>query len=160
MCYNLVMNKSTNKYASYGNLKHGLKGTPLYCRWKGIRARCNNKNHRWYKNYGGKGVKISEEWNDFKIFHLDMYDSFLEHVKKHGIANTSIDRIDNNKNYSKENCKWSTRLEQGANRSNVILYDYLGENNSLAEWSRKLGIRYGTLYLRASRGKKGKELFK
>ena len=152
------MKEKQSKYASYGNLKHGLKNTPLYERWKGMRARCNNKNHRWYKNYGGKGIKVCERWNNFELFHLDMYPSFIDHIKTHGKTNTSIDRLDNKKGYCPENCKWSTRKEQNKNRSNIKLYKYNGEYKNLAEWGKIFNVKYLFLYSRIKKGKKLKQI--
>ena len=74
-------------------------------------------------------------------FYNEMYDSYLEHVKLHGVNNTWIDRIDNNKDYCKENCKWSTAQEQAKNRSNVILIEINGEKLPLAHIEKKFGIR-------------------
>ncbi len=102
---------------------HGFsRGTKLqrsfWTRWYNLFARCENLNCKSYKSYGGRGIKIIKRWRDFNEFKKDMHDSFLEHVEEFGLAQTSIDRVNNNKGYSKRNCKWSTRSEQQLNKRN------------------------------------------
>ncbi len=142
------MNKKISKHATFGRLDHGMRHTLFYEVWKGIKQRCYNKNHMYYKNYGGKGIVMSTEWLTFRNFMDDMLDGYLDHQKKFGIKNTSIDRLDNSKHYCKENCRWTTRQIQMNNTRKNVIVEYLGEKLSIAEWSRKTGIRYLTLYNR------------
>lgn len=82
----------------------------------GMRSRCTNPNQISYKYYGGKGITV--EWKTYKDFKKDMYDSYIKHVKVHGKANTTIDRIDSRKNYCKENCRWTNYEGQGESKRN------------------------------------------
>jgi hypothetical protein len=97
---------------------HGFSKTPFYCRYHSMLRRCHDPLFHAYHRYGGRGIKV--EWKNFESFYVDMYDSFLRHSKKHGLANTTLDRANPDKNYSKENCKWATRAEQSKNKSKCV----------------------------------------
>lgn len=99
------------------NMKtHGMSKTRFYTIWNAMRMRCYNKNGHNYKYYGGKGISVDKKWNKFTGFFDDMYEPYQEHVTKYREKNTTIDRIDNNLNYCKSNCKWSTLKEQANNK--------------------------------------------
>ena len=102
-------------------------------------------NYRWY---GGKGIKVCKEWDEYLNFHKDMADSYYLHVEEFGEKDTTIDRVDCTKGYNLENCKWSTRLEQGQNLSSNRLIEYKGVKKPIRTWARELGINYMTLYSR------------
>ena len=82
-----------------------------------MRKRCNNKNHKSYKNYGGRGIKVCPEWNNFGTFYNDMISGY-----KRGLQ---IDRLDNNKGYFKLNCRWVTPSENSSNRRTSIVHNGL-----------------------------------
>lgn len=86
---------------------HGMKGTKIYTTWKNVRNRCLNKNNPQFANYGGRGIDICSEWNDFAVFYKDMGDV---------PEGRSIDRVDNDKGYSKDNCRWATTQQQAENK--------------------------------------------
>ena len=125
--------------------RHGMRNTRFYSIWCGIKKRCLNQNEPSYKNYGGRGIKICARWMEFKNFAEDMHESYLIHVAEFGSSNTSIERIDNNKDYESENCKWATRKEQNNNTRQVKLYPYKGNMLNLSDIAKLEGINYGTL---------------
>ena len=88
-----------------------LTNTPAYISWKQMKQRCLNPNAPDYKNYGGRGVTICEKWFKFAGFYEDMGE------RPNGLT---LDRIDNNESYCKENCKWSTRSEQNRNKRGLV----------------------------------------
>lgn len=119
---------------------HGMYGTPLYKKWSGMKRRCLNKNDKSYKNYGGRGITVCEKWMNFKGFMEDMGTSFKEGL--------SIERIDNEKGYSKKNCKWITMEDQARNKRGLRIYTHDGKKMSIAEWERERGFKDGTLRAR------------
>lgn len=88
-------------------IKHAMWGTPEYITWHSMMQRCYNPNNNAYKDYGGRGIFVSEKWHNFETFLADMG------LKPKGLT---IDRINNDREYSKDNCSWTTYVEQVRNR--------------------------------------------
>lgn len=124
------------------------KVTRLYKIWIEMRSRCMNPKKNNYQWYGGKGIKVCDEWFNYSVFHDDMSKSYYSHVKKYGERDTTIDRTDSKKCYCKENCRWATRVEQSRNTVNSLLIPYKGLIKPLGDWCDELGLRYQTIHSR------------
>ena len=129
---------------------HGLRRTRLYALWCNIKSRCFNPNNAHYKDYGGRNITICNEWKDnFMSFHDWAFDNgYNEKAKKY---ECTIDRIDNNKDYCPDNCRWITMKEQTRNKRNNIVLTYNGETHCLMDWAEIVGIGYNTLLSRINK---------
>lgn len=117
-------------------ISHGMTKTRFYRTFHGIKSRCSNKNEKCFKHYGGRGIK--NRWKSFDEFKEDMYSNYLAHVKQFGEKNTEIDRLDNDGDYSKENCRWATRKEQLKNmRGSIFIILENGEKISAQDFCEK-----------------------
>lgn len=125
--------------ASLQSTTHGSSLTPTYKTWEKMRARCNNPNQNGYENYGGRGIRICDRWNDFKNFLADMGE------RPNGC---SLDRIDSNGNYEPNNCRWATRREQAMNRRTNVVVSYRGREMCLMELAAELGLEFKTISYR------------
>lgn len=123
-------------------IKHGKRKTRLYRIWANMKTRCYNPNYTQYKDYGGRGITVCNEWkNDFQAFYdwsiSNGYNDILQ-----------IDRIDNNKSYEPSNCRWVDRKTQGRNKRNNRNYTINGETHCLSEWCLSLGLKNSTVRMR------------
>ena len=136
---------------NYGNknaVKHGLSKTRLHRIWHSMYCRCYYPTTNQYKNYGGKGIKVCEDWK-----HMEGFINFYNWAIKHGYKdNLTLDRIDNNKDYCPKNCKWSTAKEQSNHKTNNVYYVFNGERKTGAQWCKEYGIIYATFLDRLKRG--------
>lgn len=136
------------RYARESHTIHGcgFDDNRLYRIWKHMKERCSNPNVKCYKRYGGKGVKVCDEWlHDFKAFYdWAMANGYSEDL--------TLDRIDYNGSYSPENCRWATYKQQANNTSRNLVYEYDGRVMTLSQWSEYTGINYMTLMGRIKRG--------
>ncbi len=122
---------------------HWMTWTRFYYIFDHLSQRCRNPNNPAYKNYWWRWIQ--NLWNSFEEFYNDMYHSYIEHCNEHWEKNTTIDRIDVNWNYCKENCRWATRVEQMRNRTDTHWVQYKWETYSLKELSELLWIKYSIL---------------
>lgn len=128
------------------NTTHNESRTRLYKIWAGMKRRCKHIKDKNYKLYGGRGIKVCEEWlNDFV--------AFRDWALTNGYADKlTLDRIDVNGNYEPSNCRWATTLEQANNKRNNHTVTFNGETRSIREWAILLGVNYGSLRSRIQRG--------
>lgn len=111
----------------------------LYNVWYTMNSRCYRKNCIAYKNYGARGITICREWKS-------NFDNFYNWAINNGYSeNLSIDRIDNNKGYSPENCRWVDRKVQANNQRSNCLITYNGKTQTMKQWADELGINYSRL---------------
>lgn len=133
------------------NYKHGCYDSRLYNIWRHIKSRCNNPKDAKYHNYGGRGILVCSEWNDFVPFYeWAMSNGYTDELE--------IDRKDNNGNYCPDNCRWTTRKVQCNNFSRNHLITYDNETRTLQEWSELLGVNKSTMSTRAWRGWSDEEI--
>lgn len=127
---------------------HGMSNTRLYRIYKKMYRRCYKLKTKWFENYGGRGITICQEWIGEQGF-----ENFAEWSMKNGYAdNLSIDRKDNDKGYSPDNCRWASAKEQANNTRSTVFLTYKGETKSASEWSEITGIRQDTLTMRKRNG--------
>lgn len=139
-CFKKFREKHPSEYtAGQFSKKHGMFGTSTYVCWAGMKQRCNDKKCEAYRNYGGRGIKYSDDWEKFENFYRDM-------GKRPKGA--SLDRIDVNGDYCKENCRWANWVVQANNKRTNRVIEYNGECKTLAEWARYLRINIRTLAAR------------
>lgn len=121
---------------------HGMTNTPTYRSWAHMKSRCSGSGgkHKWYLN---KGISYSTEWEKFENFLFDLG------IRPEGCT---LDRIDNDKGYSKENCRWVTMAIQNRNRSSNRYFEYKGRRQCIGDWAVECNISKAKLYRRLSAG--------
>ena len=126
--------------------KHGLYKHPLHIVWGNMISRCYYPKNIGYRNYGGRGITVCDEWrNDFYSFHLWATSNGYK-------KSLTIDRIDNNKGYNPDNCRWVNQKEQCNNKNSNHTLTYSGITKTISQWSDELNIKVVTIQDRIHRG--------
>lgn len=124
--------------------KHGLWGHPLYDTWRNMYKRCYDPRNKRFDAYGGRGIVVCDRWHNVQAFVEDLEPSWAPGLE--------LDRIDNDKSYSPENCRWVTHTEQARNKRSLRRITVGGRTMTAAEWARENGLNYGTVLSRLSSG--------
>jgi hypothetical protein len=126
------------------NRTHGKSKTRLHNIWSSIRERCNCKTSTAYKYYGGKGIKLCKEWEDYEVFEKwALSNGYDANAKSHACT---IDRIDNSKGYSPDNCRWVDSTVQANNQTRNVNVTFNGKTKTIAEWGKTKGWNYRIIY--------------
>ena len=122
---------------------HGLSRSVEYSVWRNMHARCHDPKNKAYANYGGRGIRVCDRWGSFEAFLSDMGE------RPDGMT---LERSDNELNYSMENCRWASRAEQQRNTRRTVLVTSQGSTRTLTEWAAVSGIKFSTLAYRLKQG--------
>lgn len=135
-----------NKRIGSLNRTHGLANKSAeYCIWKHIRSRCYNPKHPRYKDYGERGITICDRWRE-------SFANFLQDMGERPGIEYTIERKDNEKGYSPDNCKWATRAEQNNNKRNNRRIAINGRTLNLSQWCKELQISRQSVHYRLNQG--------
>lgn len=139
------LKREQNKINLEANHRHKLSGTRLYNEWQCIKRRCLNKNDKRYSDYGGRGIRLCDEWL--------VPDNFFEWAMANGYRDDlTIDRVNNNCDYEPSNCRWVDNKTQSNNKRSNILINYCGKVQTLKQWCEELNINYKRSWDRYKRG--------
>lgn len=127
------------------NRTHGMRESPEYEIWSGMKKRCYNSRTKSYARYGGRGVTVCERWRG-------SFEAFLEDMGQRPSPQHTLERISSDGPYAPDNCKWATQAEQQNNRTNNRRITFRGETLTVAQWARRVGMRIGTLHHRLQHG--------
>lgn len=130
---------STPARTTHGHARRGA-WTRTYTAWYSMKQRCLNPNTVGWARYGGRGIKVCEQWQSFERFLADMGEA--------PSAKHSLDRIDTDGDYAPNNCRWATKAEQDNNRSSCRYFEHGGLRLTVRQWADRSGIKYATLYRR------------
>lgn len=124
---------------------HQSVDTPAYRSWYGAKSRCYNQNHPSYRYYGARGIRMCAQWRKSFI-------AFLQDMGQPPTPDHTIDRIDNDGDYTPKNCRWATKLEQAANSRAAAKIAFMNRTQPIAAWERELNFTEGTIKRRLQRG--------
>lgn len=127
-----ISHGEARRQEKHGHVAGGVRSAE-YNLWQNMRQRCGNPKHSHYHRYGGRGIRVCDEWQN-------SFSSFISHIGPRPSAQHSIDRIDNDGNYEPGNVRWATRKAQTRNYSRNIMLTYNGETLCLEDWASRIGI--------------------
>lgn len=130
-------------------MRHGMCGTKIYTTWKNMKSRCYNEKSSFYKDYGGRGIRICDEWLDKDNGFISFYNWSMEVGYD---ENLSIDRINVNGNYEPTNCRWATVDEQSNNKRNNVYLIIDGESKTVSQWAKDYNISRDAINRRIANG--------
>lgn len=137
--------------------KHGKANTKIYHVFLTIKQRCLNIKNKDYKDYGGRGISICEEWLDKECGFINFYNWSIKNGYEEGLT---IDRINVNCGYEPSNCRWITNAEQQKNKRNTIYIEFKNRTVTLSELIELTGIDRKTIEMRYIRGDRGERLIR
>lgn len=140
-CWRDERNRATPP--KHGHARRGTSVTPTYKAWQNMMTRCYNPKVKFFKDYGGRGIKVCDEWH--------LFENFLAYMGERPQGMT-LDRIDNNKGYAPGNCRWATRHIQARNTRANRMVDFRGERITLVEFAEKIGMKHQTVSKRLRNG--------
>lgn len=139
--------KSCGCHKGKGALTHGCNGDPFYPTWWGMMRRCYHKSNHNYERYGGRGITVCDEWHDPSVFIVWARSTFPA-----GHEDFTLDRINNDMEYSPENCRWVSAKTQANNRRSNVLETINGKTKTLSEWCTQYNIKPETVRARQKAG--------
>lgn len=127
--------RANSRVSGYQDRTYGI--------WQAMRDRCSNPNRKDWHRYGGRGIRVCSRWEQFENFLHDM-----------GSAppGLTLDRIDNEKGYTPDNCRWASRRQQSYNSTKIVWVTHAGQTRSISDWCRTTGVPKATYYSRRKRG--------
>lgn len=131
-CYQREVFADIGRKSAHKRIIHGMSSSPEYNAWHCMISRCTTKSDRRYKDYGGRGIKVCERWSKFAEFYTDM--------GCRPSSNHSLERLDNNGDYSKSNCKWGTVEEQSNNKRGSLKLCLDGRTKTITQWAAELRV--------------------
>lgn len=133
----------TKEILRAARMRHGQTYSPEWNSWSSMLERCHSKSHKSYADYGGRGIRVPHRWMHFEYF--------LEDMGKRP-KGTTLERIDNNKDYGPDNCRWATPKEQASNRRNSRVVEHNGKSLTVCQWADLFGIPRDTFIWRLNNG--------
>jgi hypothetical protein len=131
--------------SSFLNRTHGKSRSPEYRNWCAMKERCNREAHKNYGDYGGRGIRVCDRWES-------SFENFLTDMGTRPTPRSTVERIDSDKGYSPENCRWAEMDEQQRNKRNTVRIVFNGERKSIGEWAQLLGVTVNFITKRLYRG--------